>query len=307
MKLFRYLLLVVSSFVFISINGCVASKSPYDRPPEWFKPEKQQESCPDLSGIYDNMSVLESELQNTLSLFTRLIPRFSTTFAFCYDCTVDIRWLDSEQDTLSVTIADATGKLETTSGQLKKSSGDFRCENGALIIDYTRAFEVIFFGGFTTGTNKFYRGTDGSVMCESNYSSFAHYFYFVPIFYSAIDQTNFLRWGQYAPVPLIKKLTNYEKLGVIISYAEKALANNMLQESSRSEPSEFVNILNESAGMLRKGNTTEACASLNTAYKLSDGSELPPDLVEGQLREGISNQIFFLMLSLKCQREIAPE
>jgi len=195
MMLFRYLLLVVSSLVFLSLSGCATTKSPYDHPPKWFKPEKQQKSCPDLSGLYDNMSALESEHQINFSLFRTLFPSLSLAYSGCYDCTVDIRWFDDKKNTLSVTISDPTGKLETTTRQLIKSSGDFRCENGALIIDYKLLFELVLMGGYTSGTNRFYKGSDGTAMCEKNYSSYFHYHYFIPFFSSATNQKNFLRWG----------------------------------------------------------------------------------------------------------------
>jgi len=307
MILFRYLLFVVFSFATISLNGCVNTKSPYDHPPEWFKPEKQQESCPDLAGTYDNMSVVDPDILISLSLFNRFIPRLTRTYSDCNDCSVDIRWIDNEQNTLAVAISDPTGRLETASVQLERSSGDYRCENGALVIDYGRAFELVIVGGYTKGTDEFYKGADGSILCKTNYSSFAHQFYYIPIFYSAIDQTNFLRWEQYSPPAPLKLLTPDEKLAVIVSYVEKSLASDMLQESSRSEPNEFVNILNQCGDMLSRDNITGVCEILNKAYKLSDGLESPPDLIEGQVREGISDQILFLMVFLKCQLEIEQE
>ena len=213
MILFRYLLLVVFSFATISLNGGAGggfrAVPAVPTPPEWFQPEKQQESCPDLSGIYYNIDKLDSETQYNPSLFTRLIPSLSPAYAYCYVCTVDFRWFDDEKNTLSVTIVDPTGNFEPTTRQLKKSSGDFRCENGALIIDYKVFLEGLgYWGGYTSGTNRFYKGSDGTVMCEQNYSYISHWDYWFPSPTSSTsfyDRTKFLRWRQYAPAPLVQK------------------------------------------------------------------------------------------------------
>jgi hypothetical protein len=143
--------------------------------------------CPDISGTYNN-SGLNVGADNFAYLYDELTKEGIYGTHECEICPVNIRWLDDQNQTLVVSIESDRGYF---SKHLNQATGDFRCDNGALTIEYTIVAEEILVGTWYTGTRIFKHRKDGSIVRKDQLSAFGHWL-IIPFFLKEVVE--YARW-----------------------------------------------------------------------------------------------------------------
>jgi hypothetical protein len=154
----------------------------YAEPPYW-SPSNiiQYDRCPDISGKYSNDGN-NLGTRDTSYLYDDLTVEGLLGTHECEKCPVDIHWIKQDEE-MSVSIESDKGIITKL---LKKESGDFYCQDGQLLIDYSQGGEAIVEGYLRKGTRVFQRGKNGSLMKTDKFSVYGHILIFIPYVFNEI-------------------------------------------------------------------------------------------------------------------------
>lgn len=173
--------------ILICISGCTSLKQ--ERPTDWPDVVITNHECPDISGTYINQSE-----RGEPSLFHELTGTERSGLSTWELGEISIQWIDESRQTLRLIIDDKrSGEYEPIVELLRKSKGDFSCENGQLLIAYREKSDLGLVGGVTSGTRRFEQAVDGSLLREDRYDVVAQ-FLAVPSVSS--DNRAYYRWPQ---------------------------------------------------------------------------------------------------------------
>ncbi len=181
---------IARTVLIVQLSACSVQ---YPRPQDWPETAVSTSGCPDISGTYYNGP---EEVTGTIDafLFDELSREGIWGTHECHHCPVSILWADEMQRVkLIVTLTDDYGEIHSV--ELKKSDGDFMCEEGKLFMDYRLGFEMLFEGMLVVGTRVFEKAVDGSLTRADTHDGYAHTWIYIPIILQDIEEH--ARWAPY--------------------------------------------------------------------------------------------------------------
>ena len=220
----------------------------------------------------------------------------------CEGCPVDIWWVDEAQKKLSLRISDH-GDSERApiiiTQTLSENDGDYRCENGQLVVEFAAIAENLLAGVSEFGEARFERGDDGSILLERRFDVFGHMLALPMVW----DDVDYYRWAPFSrDLADIAGLPADQAISVVRKNVGKGRDTGRLNDKEFStyrlqDNLDFADVT------LRYGDIPETCSQLTDGWQLLNGGE--PE-ISGTDRQAISDQIDQLTVALACESPTEP-
>ena len=163
------LVIIISLLIMLVTKACTLH---YYTPTFWTAHiDQPTNQCPDISGSYINGGVNIGG-KSVAYLYEELTKKTNYFSKECEECTVEIHRLDEHNQAYMISMK---VDQKVYSKQISKAADDFRCDSGALIIDYKIIMEAIIEGRWQFGTRTFKTREDGSIVRKDQLSAYFHW------------------------------------------------------------------------------------------------------------------------------------